>query len=56
MAVLYPNLCYNKVCHKGTALFMELYGTALCMELYGTALCMELYGAQHHSGFSCCPY
>ena len=21
MSVLYPNLCYNEVCHKGTALY-----------------------------------
>ena len=22
MAVLYPNLCYNEVCYKGTALYL----------------------------------
>ena len=24
MTVLYPNLCYNEVCYKGTALYMSL--------------------------------
>ena len=23
MTVLYPNLCYNKVCYKGTTLYMD---------------------------------
>ena len=24
MTVLYPNPCYNEVCYKGTALYMEV--------------------------------
>ena len=24
MTVLYPNLCYNELCHKGTALYLVL--------------------------------
>ena len=24
MTVLYPNLCYNKVCYKGSALYYDL--------------------------------
>ena len=25
MTVLYPNLCYNEVCYKGTALYVQVY-------------------------------
>ena len=27
MTVLYPNMCYNVVCYKGTALFTHLWAS-----------------------------
>ena len=31
MTVLYPNLCYNEVCYKGSALY---YPELFCLLLY----------------------
>ena len=31
MAVLYPNLCYNEVCYKGTALYLVSHKGLHCM-------------------------
>ena len=38
MTVLYPNLCYNEVCYKGTALYLRenvsAYGILLLIQAF----------------------
>ena len=37
MTVLYPNLCYNKVCYKGTALYCNKTKSLLINFIYESA-------------------
>ena len=34
MTVLYPNLCYNEVCYKGTALYLLYYSMELSVMVF----------------------
>ena len=49
MTMLYPNLCYNEVCYKGTALFL----ISLCLtSLY--PVCSVVNSNKHSMAFIVC--
>ena len=49
MTMLYPNLCYNKACYKGTMLYLKSSAIQITSQVRSQAEARKP-GLQHHIG------
>ena len=49
MIVLYPNLCYNEVCYKGTALYIRALAIFKCNSIFKAFIAVHNFSCQLYS-------